>query len=101
MDQLLNGLPEVRCYLDDIIITGKSAEEHLNHLSRVLEWLQDKGFRLKKEKCHFLKALVEYLGNVIDTNGSHTTPTKQQAMAEARTPTNKSELRSFLGLVNY
>ena len=89
------------CYLDDIIITGKSTEEHLNHLSRVLERLQDKGFRLKKDKCHFLQSSVEYLGHVIDTNGLHTTPTKQQAIAEARAPTNTSELRSFLGLVNY
>ena len=101
MDQLLNGLTGVRCYLDDIIITGKSTEEHLNHLSQVLEQLQNKGFRLKKDKCHFLQSSVEYLGHVIDTNGLHTTPTKQQAIAEARAPTNTSELRSFLGLVNY
>ena len=101
MDQLLNGLTGVRCYLDDIIITGKSTEEHLNHLSQVLERLQNKGFRLKKDKCHFLQSSVEYLGHVIDANGLHTTPTKQQAIAEARAPTNTSELRSFLGLVNY
>ena len=98
----LNGLTGVRCYLDDIIIImGKSTEEHLNHLSRVLERLQNKGFGLKKDKCHFLQSLVEYLGHVIDTNGLHTTPTKQQAIAEARGPTNTSELHSFLGLVNY
>ena len=101
MDQLLNGLTGVRFYLDDIIITGKSTEEHLNHLPRLLEWLQDKGFRLKKDKCHFLQSSVEYLGHVIDTNGLHTTPTKQQAIAEARAPTNTSELCSFLDLVNY
>ena len=101
MDQLINGLRGVRCYMDDSNITGKSTEEHLNHLSRVLEQLQDKGFRLKKDKCHFLQSSVEYLGHVIDTNGLHTTPTKQQAITEARAPTNTSELCSFLGLVNY
>ena len=72
------------CYLNDIIITGKNTEEHLNHLSRVLEQLQDKGFRLKKDKCQFLQSSVEHLGHVIDTNGLHTTPTKQQAIVEAR-----------------
>ena len=101
MNQLLNGLTGVRCYLDDIIITGKSTEEHLNLQSQVLERLQDKGFRLRKDKCHFLQTLVEYLGHVIDTDGLHTTPTKQQVIAEARAPTNISELHSFLGLVNY
>ena len=101
MDQLINGLRGVRCYMDDSNITGKSTEEHLNHLSRVLEQLQDKGFRLKKDKCHFLQSSVEYLGHVIDTNGLHTTPTKQHAITEARAPTNTSKLCSFLGLVNY
>ena len=101
MDQLLNGLTGVRCYLDNVIIMGKSTGEHLNNLSHVLERLQDRGFRLKKKKCHFVQSSVEYLGHIIDANGLHTTPTKQQAIAEARPSTNASELRSFLGLVNY
>ena len=96
MDQLLNGLTGVRCYLDDIIITGKSTEEHLNHLSRVLERLQDKGFRLKKDKCHFLQSSVEYLGHVIDTNGLHTTPTKQQAMQKPEHPPTHRNCAPFL-----
>ena len=33
--------------------------------------------------------------------GLHTTPSKQQAIVEARAPTNITELCSFLGLVNY
>ena len=73
MNQLLNGLTGVRCYLDDIVITGKSTEVHLNNLPRVLERLQDKGFRLKKDKRHFLQSSVEYLGHVINANGLHTT----------------------------
>ena len=73
MDQLLSCLTGVRCYLDDIIFTGMSTEEHLKHLSQVLERLQDKGFRLMKDKCHFLQTSVEYLGHVIDTDGLHTT----------------------------
>ena len=91
MDQLLNALTGVKCYLDDIIITGKRTQEHLNHLSQALERLQDKGFRLRKDKCHFLQSSVEYLGIVIDTDGLHTTSTKQQVIAEARAPTNISE----------
>ena len=59
IDQLLNGLTGMRCYLDDIIITRKSTEEHLNNLTPVLDQLQDKGFRPKEDKCHFLQSLVE------------------------------------------
>ena len=101
MNQLLNGLPGVKCYLDNIIITGSNHREHLSNLDRVLERLRDKGLRLKKSKCHCMQTSVEYLGHVLDTNGVHTTPSKQRAIAEARAPSNVTELHSFLGLVNY
>ena len=101
MDQLLNGLPGVQCYLDNIIITGNNHREHLTNLDRVLERLRGKGLCLKKSKCHCKQSSVEYLGHVLNANGVHTTPSKQRAIAEARAPSNVAELRSFLGLVNY
>lgn len=101
MDQLLNGLPGVKCYLDDIIITGSNHREHLTNLDWVLERLRDKGLRCKKSKCHCMQSSVEYLGHVLDANEVHTTPSKQRAIAEARAPSNVTELRSFLGLVKY
>ena len=66
MDQVLHGLPGVMCYLDDIIITGATDQKHLSNLAAVLERLRVKGFRLKKDKCHFMQTTVEYLGHVID-----------------------------------
>ena len=101
MDQLLNGLPGVKCYLDDIIITGSNHREHLNNLDWVLERLRDKGLRLKKSKCHCMQSSMEYLGHVLAVNGVHTTPSKQRAIAEARAPSNVTELRSFFGIGNY
>ena len=55
-----NGLIRMRCYLNDIIFAGKSTEEHLNNLSRVLQRLQGKGYHLKNDNCHFLQSTVEY-----------------------------------------
>ena len=101
MDAVLHGLPRVMCYLDDIILTGSTEAEHLATLATVLERLRSHGFRLKRQKCSFLQPSVEYLGHVVDAQGLHTTRGKQQAMADAPTPTNLTELRSFLGLVNY
>ena len=101
MDQLQNGLPGVQSYLDNIIITGINHREHLTHLDWVLERLRDKGLHLKKSKCHCMQSSMEYLGHVLNANGVHTTPSKQRAIAEARAPSNVTELCSFLGLVNY
>jgi hypothetical protein len=41
MDQILQGLSGVQCVLDDMIITGKSDDEHLQNLENVLQRMQD------------------------------------------------------------
>jgi hypothetical protein len=50
IDQILQGLSGVQCVLDDMIITGKSDDEHLQNLEYVLQRLQDNGFRANIEK---------------------------------------------------
>ena len=56
---------------------------------------------LKKKKCTFLKHSVEYLGHCINAEGLHATAEKLKAIVETPAPRNVSELRSFLGLLNY
>ena len=55
MDTILQGVPEVICYLDDILVTRKSEAEHLHNLEAVLKRLQHHGVRLWKDKCAFLQ----------------------------------------------
>ena len=101
MDTILQGIDGVACYIDDIIITGKTPEEHLAHLEDVLKSLQKHGIRVKLPKCQFLRPSVTFLGHVIDADGIHTTKDKLQAIVEAPAPSTVQELRSFLGLINY
>ena len=89
------------CYIDDILITGKTQAEHLANLETTLQRLQEHGVHLKLEKCKFLQASVEYLGHCIDSQGIHTTKKKLNAIIDAPTPRNVQQLRSFLGLLNY
>ena len=53
MEKILQGLPMVVVYIDDILVTGRTEREHLENLSRVFSRLQDYGLRLKKDKCFF------------------------------------------------
>ena len=101
MDMILQGVPGAVCYIDDILITGKSEEDHLKNLKEVLTRLEKHGFRLKKDKCTFMANSVEYLGHRIDQEGIHALPHKVSAIVNAPAPTNVQELRSFLGLINY
>ncbi|XP_029696863.1 uncharacterized protein K02A2.6-like [Takifugu rubripes] len=101
MDQILTGLPGVQCYLDDILCTGANNEEHLRNLDATLQRLEEYGLRVRKDKWEFFKPSVEYLGHVIDAEGLHTAPSKITAIVDAPPPQNISQLRSFLGLLNY
>ena len=101
MDSLLQGIPHTCVYLDDILITGTTPEEHLHNLDLVLNRLQSAGLRLKSKKCSFMLTSVEYLGHVIDSVGLHPTQAKVKAIKEAPNPKNVAELHSFLGLINY
>ena len=58
-------------YLDDILVTKKSTEDHLKNLEGVLSWLQQAEFHLKISKCVFMSPSVEYLGYHIDKDGLH------------------------------
>ena len=62
MDTLLQGLRGVSVYVDDILITGATVEEHLQNLERVLQKLQAAGLH---HKCTFLQSSLKYLGHVI------------------------------------
>ena len=100
MDTIFQGLPQVICYLDDILVTGSTLQEHLQNLAVVLERLSQHGIRLKK-KCCFMQDSVDYLGHHIDAQGVSTSPSKVEAITKAPAPKNVTELRSFLGMINY
>ena len=101
MDQVLQGLPNVHCFLDDILVTGRNDAHHLENLEAVLSRLEKFGLRVQKEKCEFFRDSLEYLGHIIDATGLHKSPDKMCAIVDAPLPTNTSQLRSFLGLINY
>ena len=101
MENLLKDIPEVFCYLDDILITGATASEHNERLRKALAMLQSAGLRLSIEKCSIGVPHVSYLGFLIDKEGIHPTQEKVQAISEAPAPTNVTQLRAYLGLVNF
>jgi len=101
MDQILQGLPSVVCYLDDILITGKSESEHWENVEQVLKRLQERGIRVNSDKCSFCQSSVTYLGHKIDREGLHPIQEKVEAIANAPVPKNVTELRAFLALLTY
>ncbi|CAB0017172.1 unnamed protein product [Nesidiocoris tenuis] len=101
MDKVLDGIEGVACYLDDVMVTGRSLEEHLDTLNTVLKRLEAEGIRVNPQKCKWLQRSVEYLGHIVDREGIHPTKAHVEAIRDMPAPKNLKELRSFIGTVNY
>lgn len=100
MSVILNGLPGVVCHMDDILIWGKDQQEHNVRLHTVLHKLQEAGVTLNMEKCDLSKQEVKFLGHILSAEGVQPDPDKIRAVKAMKEPSNVSEVRSFLGMVN-
>ncbi|XP_071113031.1 uncharacterized protein [Haliotis cracherodii] len=101
MECLLKDSPHVCVYLDDILVTGASEQEHLENMKEVLSRLSKARLRLNAQKCKFMVGSVKYLGHKIDAQGLHPLDEKVKATVSAPAPRNVAELKSFLGRVQY
>jgi RNase H-like domain found in reverse transcriptase/Reverse transcriptase (RNA-dependent DNA polymerase)/Retroviral aspartyl protease len=102
MMELLGDLPYIRVYLDDILITTKDTyEDHMNKLNEVLTRLEQAGFRANLLKCFFAEDKLDYLGYWITRKGIQPQPKKVAAIRHLNPPSNKRQLRCFLGMINY
>lgn len=100
MDQILQGMDNVRCRINNIIIRT-DLHEHLQVLDEVLPRLERHGILAKKSKCEFMVSNIEFLGYRVDREGRHPTDEKIAAISKAPSPRNVAELGSYLGLLNY
>lgn len=101
MENLLQGIPCVVVQIDDILVSGADDEDHLKNLGTVLERLSKAGLRLRKEKCSFMEPEVIYCGYVFNGKGVKPVADKVEAISKAPEPNDVSQLRAFLGMLNY
>ncbi|GFS52332.1 transposon Tf2-9 polyprotein [Trichonephila clavipes] len=91
----------VLVYMDDVIITSPSFKDHLDHLTQVFTLLRDAGLTLNKEKCHFARDKLKYLGLIISKEGIETNNKKIRAITEMKPPKNNQEVSKFLGMTGW
>lgn len=101
MEKICQGLEFVSCYLDDILIGGKTLEHHTEILNAVLERLKKVGLTVNKEKCEFFKTELLFLGFKVTKDGIFTDKNKVKVINEMPKPTNVDELKAFIGVISY
>ncbi|KAM9456054.1 retrovirus-related Pol polyprotein from transposon 17.6 [Clarias gariepinus] len=101
MHRVLLGMTNCEAYLDDVVIYSDSWESHLSSLNQVFNRLSDASLTLNLMKCEFAKAVVTYLGKRVGQGSVRPVEEKVVAILNFPSPTNKRELRRFLGMTGY
>ncbi len=66
MEMVLKGLTWKTClvYIDDVMIMGKTFDDHLKNLEEVLERIENARLNLNPKKCSLLQKIVEFLEGI-------------------------------------
>ena len=99
--EALGGLVGVICIADDVIIHGKNMEDHDQNLEKFLERCQQKGIKLNKQKMELRLNQIAFMGHIVTSDGLQADPEKVKAVSNMSPPKDITELRRFLGMVNY
>lgn len=101
MENILVGLSNTQCYLDDILITGTTLDECHENVLKCLERLEEYNVKVNSEKCKWYKQIVEYLGHSLSKEGIKPINSKLSCIKDTPVPENVTQLKSYLGLINY
>ena len=87
MDQILVGCTGyAAAYLDDVVIHSTTWEDHIRHVSDVLQRLRRAGLTIRPKKCQFGMDSCSYLGHVVGNGEVRPEEAKLQAVEKFPTP---------------
>ncbi|CAB0030056.1 unnamed protein product [Trichogramma brassicae] len=101
VDSALRDLDFTFVYLDDILVSSTSVEEHKVQLEIVFRRLQEHSLQLNLDKCEIGRDQVDFLGYRVSSEGYKPLDNKVRALIEYPKPANIEELRRFLGVLNF
>jgi hypothetical protein len=101
IEVVLEGVSNVKVYLDDILIFSNDFTSHLTHIENVFKKLEEANLKLKPSKCEFAKLKTKFLGFDITSEGIKPCQQKTSAMVNYTRPTNPKQVKRFLGMASY
>ncbi len=103
MREVLKDLVGKTClvWLDDILVFGRTAEEHIKNLREVVRRLQSRRLKINAAKTSLFKKEIRWCGKLISGQGIRHDPERVSGLANAPRPQNAGELLQFLAAVNW
>jgi hypothetical protein len=82
METVLRGLTGEFClvYVGDVIVIGRTFQEHLLNLRKVLQRFREAHLKLNPEKYQRFQKEVRYLGHIVSPEGITTDSKKLEAV---------------------
>ncbi|KAJ1130414.1 hypothetical protein NDU88_008767 [Pleurodeles waltl] len=102
VNQVLAGVDRFSAtYLDDISVFSSTWEEHLQHLFKLLEALQQAGLTIKASRCQIGQGSVVYLGHQVGSGQVAPLQPQIDTILAWEHPKTQTEMTAFLGLTGY
>uniref|UniRef100_A0A6G5ABF5 RNA-directed DNA polymerase n=1 Tax=Rhipicephalus microplus TaxID=6941 RepID=A0A6G5ABF5_RHIMP len=101
MRRLLQGIPNVVHYIDDVLVATTTWEEHMQTLSELMNRIREAGLKIKPQKSEIGMTSIVFLGHRLGDGTIQPVEDTIIKIAKAPLPTTKKQLRSFLGLAGY
>ena len=101
MRRVLEGLPNVILFIDDILIASDSLEQHFRDIEAVFERLKRHKLIAKVKKCTFLLSKIIFLGHEISRAGVSVSAEKASAVTNIQTPKTSKQVLQALGLLGW
>lgn len=100
MNKIFEDLNFVKIFLDDILIYSNSIEEHSLHLETILNRCKLNDISINFEKSNFLKKEVNYLGNIVSSEGIKP-DTSNLKEIHLEVPKTLKQLQRIIGIINW
>jgi len=94
-------LQYVTIYVDDIHVMSNTFEEHMYHQETIFKKFSEHNITINKQKSHFLRSKIIFLGHVISTQGITMIPEKIETIQNFQPPQNKRQVQAFFGCINF
>ena len=101
MDQVFRGLDFCYVYVDNLLVARKSPEEHLLQLRQVFERLRQYSLTINVAESSFGQIEWTFLSHKTTAKGVLPLPKKVSAIKQFPKPSSVTQLRRFLGLINF
>ena len=101
MDMIIEKCTGTLALVDDVIVCGKTKEEHDHNLRKLMETAQIASLTFNCDKCAINQKQVRFFGVIFNVNGIHPHPQKVKEIKSLPSPTNVTELQKVLGIITY